>query len=416
MPRRMTSQFPAIKWLLFAWANLGRNRRRTVATLLLTAIGVLGMMSTSGFALYTYDSLREFSMRDQGHVILSHPLYFVEEEEYPLEFGLANHTDIKAQLRTDPRIRHVLANVRFNGLITNGDKSTIFVGEGVEPEIFQVRGPSMQLSAGRQLSLSPDPMGDYEILLGKQLAHSLRAEPGSGLTLMGTTADGLLNAIDVVVRGVVETGIPELDSRLVMAHLETAQDLLLTDKVGQLGVFLRDNNAADTMHLQLTRDLPELAVTPWHERATFYQSVRNLYNRIFGVMGIILLVMVGFAIFNTASMSVLERTREIGTLGAMGTRRREILSIFLNEAALIGLLGSAVGLLLSGLLTGSLFVFDVQMPPPPGQTEGYPLQVYWSPQIAAISTGLVTALAVCASAFATLRSVQKPITEALNHV
>ncbi|MFY0664648.1 MAG: ABC transporter permease [Natronospirillum sp.] len=416
MSRRMTSQFPAIKWLMFAWANLGRNRRRTLATLMLTAIGVLGMMSTSGFALYTYDSLREFSMRDQGHVILSHPDYFVEEEEYPLEFGLVGHTDLKAQLQADPRVRHALASIRFNGLITNGDKSTIFMGEGVEPEVFQVRGPSMQLSAGRQLSLSPDPMGDYEILLGKQLAHSLRAEPSSGLTLMGTTADGLLNAIDVVVRGVIQTGIPEVDSRLVMSHLDTAQDLLLTDKVGQMGVFLRDSNNAPAMHQHLSLDLPELTATPWHERATFYKSVRNLYNRIFGVMGLILLIMVGFAIFNTASMSVLERTREIGTLAAMGTKRREILSIFLNEAALIGLLGSAVGLLLSGVLTGSLFIFDVNMPPPPGQTEGYPLQVYWSPLIAALSTALVTALAIFASAVATFRSVQKPITEALNHV
>lgn len=416
MPPVTTVYLPALKWLLFAWANLGRNRRRTLATLMLTAIGVLGMMSTSGFALYTYDSLREFSMRDQGHVILSHPLYFVEEEEFPLEFGLADHHALKEDLLNDPRVRHALASVRFNGLITNGDKSTIFMGEGVEPEIFQVRGPSMQLAAGRQLSLNPDPLGDYEVLLGKQLAHSLRAEPGSGLTLMGTTADGLLNAIDVVVRGVIQTGIPEVDSRLVMAHLDTAQDLLLTDKVGQLGVFLRDSKDTSTVQDQLTHTYASLAVTPWHERATFYHSVRNLYNRIFGVMGIILMVMIGFAIFNTASMSVLERTREIGTLAAMGTRRREILGIFLNEAALIGLLGSLVGLMLAGVMTASLMVFDIQMPPPPGQSEGYPLQVYWSPFIAALSTLVITVLAVVASGIATFRNVQKPITEALNHV
>ncbi|MEX1058585.1 MAG: hypothetical protein WED11_12695, partial [Natronospirillum sp.] len=80
-----------MKWLNFAWKNLGRNRRRTLATLLLTAVGVLGMMSTSGFALYTYESLREFSMRQQGHVILSQPDFFAQEEESPLALGLADH-------------------------------------------------------------------------------------------------------------------------------------------------------------------------------------------------------------------------------------------------------------------------------------------------------------------------------------
>lgn len=410
-----------LQWLMFAWANLGRNRRRTLATLTLTAIGVLGIMSTSGFALYTYDSLREFSMREHGHVILHHPLYFTEDEEFPLEYGLSDYRAQQTALLSDTRVRHVLASIRFNGLITNGNKSTIFLGEGVEPEVFQVRGPATTLVEGRLLSMTPDPMADYEVLLGKQLAHALRAEPGTGLTLMGTTADGLLNAIDVQVRGIVQTGIPEVDSRLVIAHLESAQDFLITEKVSQIGVYLRDSQQAEPFYRAFTDNAQtttaeSIAVTPWHERAMFYNSVRNLYNRIFGVMGTILLLMVGFAIFNTASMSVLERTREIGTLGAMGTQRKEIMTLFLFEAALLGVLGSLLGLLLSGFVSGGLLVFDVQMPPPPGQTEGYPLQVYWSPMIAWISTAIVSGLALLASTAATLRSIHKPITEALNHV
>lgn len=405
-----------MKWIQFAWKNLGRNRRRTLATLALTAIGVLGIMSTSGFALYTYESLREFSMRDQGHVILSHPEYFEEEEAYPLEFGLDDYQRYQSELADDPGVRQALASISFSGLITNGEKSTIYMGEGVEPEILQVRGPSMSLVEGRRLSLTQDLSREPEVLLGDRLAQTLSAEPGTGLTLLGTTADGVLNAVDVQVRGVVSTGVPEMDSRLVMAHLDTAQTLLMTDKVSQLGVYLRDSSTDQAYFRDLQNRWPELGVTPWHEQATFYHSVRDLYNRIFGVMGVILLIMVGFAIFNTASMSVLERTREIGTLGAMGTRRREILGIFLNEAGLIGVLGSVIGLVLAGLLSVGLLILPVEMPPPPGQTEGYPLQVYWSPAIALLSTLLVTGIAVLASAVATLRSVHKPITEALNHV
>ncbi len=403
------------KWLHFAWQNLGRNRRRTLATLALTAIGVLGMMSTSGFALYTYESLQEFSMRDQGHVILSHPEYFEREEEYPLQLGLENPERYLQPLREDPRVRRALASVSFNGLVTNGEKSTIYLGEGVEPEILQMRGPAVNLAAGRHLSPEPDPMVKPEVLLGKRLAETLSAEVGTGLTLLGTTVDGVLNAVDVRVRGIIQTGVPEVDSRLIMSHLDTAQTLLMSDRVSRLGVWLRNSAQDDAVHRELSAEWPELGVTPWHEQATFYHSVRDLYNRIFGVMGVILLLMIAFAIFNTTSMSVLERTREIGTLGAMGTRRREIMTIFLNEAALIGVLGSALGLALAGLLSGTLMVLPVEMPPPPGQTEGYPLQAYWSPVIALISTIVVTLIAVLACAVATLRTIRKPITEALNH-
>lgn len=403
-----------MKWFLLAWSNLGRNRRRTLATLLLTAIGVTGIMATSGFALYTYDSLREFAMRDKGHVILTHPAFYREQEDYPLHFGLDNAVSLEQSLRQDRRVRNTLATVEFSGLITNGDKSTIFVGEGVEPELFQVRGPSMRLDAGRLFGVAYSDDG-AQALVGRSLADNLKVGVGDGLTLMSTTVDGALNAIDVTVRGIVSTGVPELDSRLVMTRITDAQRLLNSDRITRLGVYLNDSAQADAFFNSLEAQYPQLGITAWHERAFFYTSVRNLYNRIFGVMGLVILAMVGFAVFNTASMSVMERTREIGALAAMGTRRGEILRLFLMEAGLIGLLGSLVGLLLSGLLSLGLMVFEVQMPPPPGQTEGYPLQVYWSGEMAVISSAIVVVLAALASGVATFRGVRKPIVEALNY-
>lgn len=403
-----------MKWLILAWSNLGRNRRRTLATLLLTAIGVTGIMATSGFALYTYESLREFAMRDKGHVILTHPDFYSEQEDYPLQYGLEDAASLQRTLLSDEEVRATLATVEFSGLISNGDKSTIFLGEGVEPELFQVRGPTMQLNEGRLFGANENN-ADAQALIGQSLADNLKVGVGDGLTLMSTTVDGALNAIDIQVRGIVSTGIPELDSRLVMTQIEDAQRLLNSDRVTRIGIYLSDNSEAEGYHQELVEAYPNLGVTAWHERAFFYKGVRNLYNRIFGVMGVVILAMVGFAIFNTASMSVMERIREIGALAAMGTRRREILRLFLMEAGLIGGLGSLVGVLLAGSLTLGLMVFDLQMPPPPGQTEGYPLQIYWSLQVAWISSALVIALSVLASGFATLKGIRKPIVEALNY-
>ncbi|MEJ2043486.1 MAG: ABC transporter permease [Reinekea sp.] len=404
-----------MKWFILAWQNLGRNRRRTLATLLLIAMGVTGIMTTTGFAEYTYESLREFSMRESGQLILTQPDYFTEDESYPLQYGIDNSEVIRHTLLQDLNISYVLPSVEFNGLISNGDKSTIFMGNGVDVDLPKVRGPSLTVSAGHFLSRSADETADYEVLLGKGLARSLNAELGSGLTLMASTADGALNAVDVQVRGILSTGIPEMDKRFLMVHVSTAQFLLDTERVSQLGIYLRDSEQQDEYQQTLETQYPDLKATPWQERAVFYRAVKNLYDRIFGVMGGVILVMVLFAIFNTSAMSVMERIREIGTLSALGAQRSEIIRLFAVESGLLALLGSITGFVLSGAISIGLMLADVQMPPPPGQTDGYPLQVYFSADIAVYSLLAVLIIACLAALFAVRKGINLSISEALRY-
>jgi putative ABC transport system permease protein len=404
-----------MKWLRLAWQNLGRNKRRTLATVLLIAIGVTGIMTTSGFALYTYESLQEFAMRENGQLILTHTDFFEKEEDYPLQFGIDDYEAIRMELLKDLSIQYVLPSVEFNGLITNGEKSTIFVGKGVDADLPKVLGPAMNLVEGRSLSIRPDPLADFEVILGKGLAANLNVSVGDGLTLMSSTADGALNAIDVVVRGVLATGIPEMDARYLMVHVESAQFLLDADAVSQLSVYLREAVLQSYYAEQFSVAFPELLVTPWQDRAFFFTSVKNLYDRIFGVMGVVILIMVLFAIFNTSAMSVMERIREIGTLSAMGMRRVEIQTLFIREAVLLAILGSLAGWLLSGSLTLGLTFFDVQMPAPPGQTDGYPLQVYFSMNVAMLALMGVATIAVSASLLAVRKATVMSVSEALRY-
>jgi len=278
-----------------------------------------------------------------------------------------------------------------------------------------VMGPALNITEGLNLSLRPDESQDFEVVLGKGLAESLNATLGTGLTLMSSTSDGALNAIDVVVHGIVATGIPEMDSRYLMVHNRSAQVLLDTDKVSQLSVYLRDSATQAQYADLLSGQFSELLVTPWQDLAFFYRSVKNLYDRIFGVMGVVILIMVLFAIFNTSAMSVMERIREIGTLGALGMYRQEIIKLFLLEASLLGAMGTIIGYVLSGIATLSLMTFDVQMPAPPGQTDGYPLQVYFSSEVALYALFGVVAISMLASLLAVRKGTHLTIAEALRY-
>ncbi|WP_260258690.1 ABC transporter permease [Vibrio intestinalis] len=405
-----------------AWLNLRRNQRRSSLSILIITIAVFALTSTGGFGLYTYDSLKESTARDIGHLIISTPGYFQKEEETPLANGLNEPTELIRRIMAFDQVRGVQPGIEFTGLISNGTKSAIYVGHGVNDREFDMKGPFLDVKQGQTLSNVRSPRYDAnapEVMLGKDLARNLNVSIGDWVTLLATTVDGALNAYDFQVHGIYSTGVPELDKRQLYIHINSAQSLLNSDKVSTISVFLFELEQTQTIaeHIsKLIDDSQQLQITPWHERAFYYQNVKNLYDRIFGIMGCIMAMVVFVALFNTMTMSVTERTREIGTLSALGSYPQEIINGFLSEASLLALLGSLLGTLASLGLTALLMIFDVQMPPPPGMTEGYPLTIYFSLPLALFASFGVLTICLTAAYFSARKGVNKPITEALIYV
>jgi putative ABC transport system permease protein len=252
-------------------------------------------------------------------------------------------------------------------------------------------------------------------MLGEGLARSLKAEPGSGLTLMASTTEGALNALDVTVAGTFSIGVPEIDKRLVYVDLPSAQRLLATDRVSSLGVFLDRMDATPAAQQRLRAALPQLAVQSWVDQAPFYRSVKDLYNRIFGALGLIIGVIVVFVVTNAMAMAIIERTREVGTLRALGTLPQQLVRSFALEGLLLGGVGAALGALIALTVSAALLWFPMQMPPPPGRSVGYPLQIAFDGLLYAGTLAAMLLLATLASALVARRTVRRPIVDALSH-
>ena len=408
-----------------AWLNLLRNGRRSLLSVMIIAIAVFAITSAGGYGLYTYDSLKEMAARDTGHLTLSLPGYFEKDEDMPLSNGLMETKTITNQIMKEDQVRGIQPRIYFNGLISNGNKSTIFVGTGVNEREFAMKGPFLDVRQGNTLmdinSSRYDPT-EPQVMLAKDLAKNLQVSVGDWVTLLATTTDGALNAFDFRVQGIYGTGVPELDKRQLYIHVSMAQELLVSEKVSTLSVFLFETEATEQIQQKLEKLLPELSleqeieITPWDERAFFYKKVKDLYDGIFGMMGIILGIVVFVSLFNSMTTSVTERTREIGTLSALGSYPGEIIAGFMREAGLLALLGAILGTLATACISGLLMVVDVQMPPPPGSTEGYPLFIYFSVELAAYAALGVMFICLVAAFFSARRGVRKPITEALTYV
>jgi putative ABC transport system permease protein len=298
-------------------------------------------------------------------------------------------------------------------LISNGDKSTVMMATGIDPDSeFAIKGPFLSVTAGEVLT---NGAKEAEVMLGEGLAKSLKAKPGSSLTLLASTSEGALNALDVRVKGVFSTGVPDMDKRFVYTDIATAQKLLNTQRVSSMGVFLARMDATEATQQRVAAANPQLKVQTWLDQAFFYQAVRDLYNRIFGALGLIIGLIVVFVVTNAMAMAIIERTRELGTLRAMGTLPAQLLSTLGLEGMVLGGVGALAGAALSLAVTVFLLVVPFEMPPPPGQTKGYPLIISFDILMYLVTMLSMVTLTVLASTWVARKTVNMPVVDALAH-
>lgn len=415
-----------MKFALFALRNLARNRRRTAISLAIVAAGTVGLLLTAGFIRFSFDGLREAMIHGGlGHLEIASAAAVESRGEAALDRsvqqGLDGWQELRGELERLPHVVAVQANLHLMGMIQKpGGDSVSFVGVGVEPERERRMGFETKVREGRGLADAPPEEGEDEVVIARGLAAALGAKPGDLLTLLAASPDGMLNALDVRVAGLVTTGVQELDSRYLKLHLATGQRLLSTDRVSNLLVGLDRTSATEEARVAVTRALaersPALAVTPWEKRAAFYGQVRGLYLGIFWFLGSIVFVLVVLATSNTLVMTVMERVREIGTLRAIGTAPGQIAAMVLWEALWLGLLGALLGDALGAAAIAGINALHLKMPPPPGAVDPIDLQLAFVPEAFGAIVAVMAAVLLIAALAPVARATRISVVEALRHV
>ena len=409
-----------------ALRNVLRQKRRTLLTLLVLVAGYVALALAGGFMAQTFQGLADAAIRGGiGHVQLLPAGGLDGDEGQSLEHALPDGEAMAAALRKDPAVLDVLPRIAFMGLASNGTRSVAFLGTAVDAE----REPRYMAISDRLAEGAKAPGGagsrwlgpgstDREVVLGIGLAKSLGVTVGGSLTLMSTTPEGALNAVDVDVVGLQDLGLKELNDRSLCVSLETASTLLNSGAArSRLSVVLRRAEDAERVGPRLAALAGGgVEAHPWFELASFYRQVKLLYFAIFGFMGLVLALVVLLATANTLLMSVLERLRELGTLRAVGMRPWSLVALLQWEGALLGLGGSALGLILTLILRLALNAMHIQMPAPPGTSHGYELNIHLVPWVY-LGAFLGLQLVIQVSAFFPgLKAARVRITEALRHV
>lgn len=394
-----------------ATRNLVRQPRRTLLSLLIVSGGVVAFLLASGFMHWAFQNMRESTIHSQlGHAQVVRPGYFQQGLANPYDYLLPADTTRVPDI-AGVKILTVAPRLSFNGLISRGEDTVSFVGEGIDPAREALVSKAIHIVEGRDLTESPPD----SVLLGAGLAASIGARPGDQVVLLVNTAQGRINAVELTVAGLFTSITKAYDDSALRAPIEVVRPLMRVDGATSWVILLERTADTGQAVADLRGSLPadEFEVVPWTDLADFYNKTVQLLGRQVDVMRILIGLIVILSISNTLTMAVVERTGEIGTSLALGVRRRGILAQFTLEGLLLGIVGGIVGVALALVLGRIISSIGIPMPPPPGMARGYVNEILISPSLALDGFLLASVTTLVAGIFPAWKASRLNIVDAL---
>lgn len=350
--------------LRLAARNVGRNKTRSALSLAAIAVGVAGLVLSGGFVNDLIFQLGEALIHSQsGHVQIARPGYFASGSRSPGKYLISEAEAQAAQIATLPHVKALMRRVGFSALLGNGRSSYPVVGEGIEVEQEALLGTSLVILEGRALS-SKDRFG---ALVGAGVARAMNLRPASVISLVAPTVDEAINTLDLEVVGIFQSFSKDYDDRVIKLPLRTAQELLDTRGVNVVVALLDETRHTRAFARMLAQRAGSagLEVKTWDWLNDFYWKAVALYDRQFGVLRLIVLLMVLLAVVGAINVGVLERAGEFGTMRALGNKSWDVIRLVVLEGALMGSVGALLGVALGCGSAWLISAIGIPMPPPP---------------------------------------------------
>jgi putative ABC transport system permease protein len=335
-----------------ALRNVARNRRRTLITLAALLVGVGAAVVTRALMNGLQRAMvTNITASLTGAVQVHKAGYLKNVLSTPLSMDVPADEAFLARLRAVPGVKAVAPRLQFAGMLNAGDESLFLAATALDSEAEKAVCPN------RSGAFTPGSRFDTPdgVLLGEALAQATGATLGGEAVLLAPDRDGSLNGELVHVTGATKSVMPG-EPKTAVVPLALAQRLLrMEERATELAVAVERLEDAPLVAARLREALgPEYEVHTWDELLVEVKQAQARQNAIIGAIGAVFLVLMLLGVANTMLMSALERTREIGTMMAVGLRRGRVMALFLAESLVLGAAGGALGALLGAGLSAWL--------------------------------------------------------------
>lgn len=396
--------------------NIINNTRRSLITIYAIAMGYMALSLFAGYIESTKEGLTGQAIVGErlGHLTLVKKGYYEEGKLNPQQyaFDAEQLQQLREITEKNTHIELFSPRLDISGLVSNGDVSTIYFAEAIDPNDL------LTLNGEFDMPGKLDPTVAGSGAFGEQLAFLLGLEKGNTAVLVSTTIDGLMNAVDVEVGDVYNTGSTGTNDKFILLSYDFAKSLYGLDGAHRVVLKLDDIDAMDdviaALNAEFTAKGLSVEIKTWDELSMFYNQVKNLLESMFGFLFMLILVVVGMSILNTMSMAVMERTKEIGTLRSIGVQRVGIVKLFRVEGFLLAAAGCIGGLVLTFLNTFIAEVTDASYVPP-GSSEAVPLSFLHLPENLILYFCILVGIAMMAAVFPAKRAAKMPLVDALGY-
>lgn len=438
-----------------ALRNLARNPGRNFATLSAVAAGFVAFMLASGYAVRVHNVLSKYTIYGlrTGHmtVVKKDALDHLAVRPAVWSLGVSDQETIIRALSQSSKVEKFGRLLKGQGILSNGCKTFPFLVTGVETELerYAMTHPDLlrwapHLSKGRlgqpiwNYAEEENPLAlsqGLAKLLGKRKVREEFSQ-ASQLTLLDCqdenvvehfaddanvqmavgTWDGQLNALDGDVVQIFSTGLSETNNSSVVMNLSKAQNLYATDNVSSISVWLSDPQFVGNFIGELQRSIgPEsnrFELIPWNDERVgpYYVGSMRFITTMVSFIGVVLAAVIILSIFNSATMTVIERSEEVGMLRSLGFSQSRVKFIFALEGFYLTAIGSLAGLVLGLVIMKLINGLEIHFNPP-GVEGGLLLLFVPNFWISLWATGIVCSLGVAATYLAVKSVARRNISE-----
>lgn len=339
--------------------NLSRSRIRTSVSIIAIAFAILAVVFARGLINGMLESFFENHIHYKaGHIRVIDEEYKLKERLMSLNYTLdgfngEGYSEMSEKIKSVEGVEQIVPRLKFSAMVSLEDELVSMMGWGVDPlEEIKFMGIDKNITEGRMVQ-----EGNKEVVMGAGLLEKIGREVGEKVTILYTTPFGSFKGSTFQIVGKYQTDILALNDRLFFLPLSQAQRILeMPGEVTELLLITSNHDKAASVLPGLDElfshedESGKYTLQLWnkgYDLIELFDFAVKMYNSIY----IFIIILSCFVLVNTLIMIINERTREIGMMSALGLKSREILYLFTMEGAIIGILGSALGTVLGGILT-----------------------------------------------------------------
>ncbi len=408
-----------ILYLRLAWRNIWRHRRRTVIIVLAMGLSLALMMFYDGLLDGFNQAIAGNAVRVLGGNIQVHAEGYREKVDSNPLLPLKDDAAVVQAALAQPQVLAASRRIQTGGLISNREGAFPLNVIGIEPDAeAPVSLIAEHIVDGRFLQTTDEDV----VLIGQGLADALSLKVGDRVTVVGSDINKQNRQRTMTVIGIYDVGLPSFEKGSVYISLAEAQNLLgLRNQSTEVQITLQSVGPEDTVIAALRPALPGYEVESWAQNYPELGNAIGQKNAVMDIFSVIIVVIAGIGILNLMLMAIYERTREIGLLGAMGLKPRQIAATFILEGALIGVVGVIAGILMGLAINLSLGQVGMDYSQFAGITEYMALisgRVYPTLGVNRLFTRAMVVLTIAALAalIPALIAARREPSEALHHV